>query len=62
VKIGKGSVQKNARTDLDKDWGVDLEIGLCENGLDKSNKEREGKECSEHGCSAVWVGVEARRG
>jgi hypothetical protein len=36
-------------------------IGLSENGRNESNKEREGKECSEHGCSADRV-AEAMEG
>jgi len=40
---------------LDKSGGIDRETGLCENGTDESDKEGDGKECGEHGCSAEWI-------
>lgn len=39
------------KTDLDEHGGVDSEIGLCEHGTNDEENEREGNECSEHGCS-----------
>ena len=47
---------KGGKTDLDKGRGADTQARLCENGLNESSKEREGKECSEHGGSSLRCG------
>jgi hypothetical protein len=47
---------EGGKTDLDKGRGVDCEIGLCEHGLNESDKERKGKKCSEHGGSSRRCG------